>query len=216
MKKYLMTVTVFFIFTLVGYSQDTMLAIVGKKVSVSKHPVTAPMKIDTLVNTVTDRGKIIDTILILHMIEHITKASYKVSELICGDLKKDTVTFVFHYTDHVSSSNDMLLFLSKNDEDYILKRKPVEVYKTVNNRWACLYTTEMDKYSQIKFQKLRFKPELAFDISMYNDEYIKKHYPSPYYKIKKYKAVAVQGIYADEFSQKIIQENSSGALNFNK
>jgi hypothetical protein len=35
---------------------------------------------------------------------------------------------------------------------------------------------------------------------MYDDEYIKKHYPSPYYKIKKDKAIAVQGVYAEELS----------------
>jgi hypothetical protein len=198
MKKCLMTI-IFLTSILLGYSQDTMLAIIGKKVSVSTPPSSMPLIIDTLINTgFIDRGKKIDTILIIKIIDNINKATYKVSKLIKGNFEKDTVTFIFHDRNHVSSSNDVLLLLDKNNTHYVLKKQPIEVYNDKDNRWVFLYTAETNKYYQ-KFQKVKFKPELVFDVSMYNDEYIKKHYPSPYYKISKNKAFAVQGAYVEEF-----------------
>jgi hypothetical protein len=40
-----------------------------------------------------------------------------------------------------------------------------------------------------------FEKELSFDIGTYSDEYIKKHYPSPYFEIKENRAIAVYGHY---------------------
>jgi hypothetical protein len=202
MKRYLMTFMAFLVFIPVGYSQDTILTIIGEKVSASTDmPVQQPtLMVDTLVDVgfIDHTGKKVDTMFMVKIIDPIDSATYKVLEVIRGDLKKDTIHFIFHDKHHVASSNHVLLFLEKGDLGYILTRQPIEVYMTKDKRWASPYITEMEKYPRMPFQKTGFNPELVFDISMYDDEYIKKHYPSPYYKIKKDKAIAVQGIYAKE------------------
>jgi hypothetical protein len=204
MKKYLMLVLIFLIFGSLVYSQKTLI-IIGEKISASiaTVPISYTPIFDTLTNVgfMDPSGKKIDTFFIVKVIAHVNRAVYKVLEVVKGDFKNDTVKFIFSDKNHVSSSKNVLLFLSKTgNHSYVLKQQPVEVYITKDNRWACPYTVEIDKYSQIKFQKLKFKSKLVFDVSMYDDEYIKKHYPSPYYKIKKNKAFAVQGIYVDELS----------------
>jgi hypothetical protein len=204
-KKYLILIITFHIFTSIVYSQNTTLTIVGKKISVSEtiYPVSS------LIDTVTNFGEFIDpytkekvdTILIVKIIDPVQRAIYTVSEVVIGEFKKDTINFIYHDRKHIFSSKNVLLFFRKAGQEYILKQQAVEVYKTRDNHWACLYSTEMiNKYPQIKFQKMKFKPKLFFDVSMYDDEYVKKHYPSPYYKVKKQKAYAIQGVYAEKLS----------------
>jgi hypothetical protein len=200
MKRiYFLTLITFFNFFPVGYSQNTILAIVGEKISVSPKRSPTPLQMDTFI---IDGKERIDTVLLLKLFDPVDIAVYKVSKLIIGDFKEDTISFVFHNRNHIASSNNVLLLLDKPNtlKHYILKKQPVEVYKTDDNRWASPYIAEISKHSQIKPQKIRFDPELVFDVSIYDDEYIKKHYPAPYYKIKKNKVFAVQGIYAEELA----------------
>jgi hypothetical protein len=206
MKKYLIILITFQLFTSIVYSQDSTLVIVGQKVSVSDivyNPIVDTLtNFDKIIDTYTKKE--VDTIIILRIDDRadnsVNKAIYKVLEVVRGEFKKDVINFTYIDRRHISSSNEILLVFHKWGQNYFLKQQPVEVYKTKDNRWACPYIAEIDKYPQIKLQKLRFKPKLVFDVSMYDDEYIKKHYPSPYYKIKKNKAFAVQGIYAEELN----------------
>jgi hypothetical protein len=183
-----------------------MLTVVGKRISVSAGTVYPA---SSLVDTVTNFGgfidsytkKQVDTVLIVKIIDPVKRAAYKISEVIKGEFEKDTVNFIYRDRNHVSSSKDVLLFLDKTgNSNYVLKQPPVEVYGTKDNRWASPYIVEMDKYSRINFRKVKFKPVPVFDVGGYGDEYVKKHYPSPHYRIKKGKAFAVQGIYAEELS----------------
>jgi hypothetical protein len=203
MGKYLITFMTFFIFTLAGYSQSTILTIVGKKVSVSRGtPVTVPFA-DTVTNlgfTNPFTGEKVDTAVVVKFIDPRYTAVYKITELISGDFDKDTICFAIRNGNLLDSSNDVLLIFGKGKTGHFLKRPPIEVYPTKDNCWASPYITEMEPYPQLKPRKTGFKPELVFDVGMYDDEYVKKHYPSPYYKIKKDKAIAVQGVYAEELS----------------
>jgi hypothetical protein len=202
MKRYLMTFMAFLVFIPVGYSQDTVLTIVGKKVSASTDmPVQQPtLMVDTLtgVGFIDHTGKKVDTMFMVKIIDPIDSATYKVLEVIRGDFKRDTIHFIFYDKHHVASSNHVLLSLDKGDLGYVLTREPIGVYRTTDKRWASPYITEMGKGARMPLQKIGFKPELVFDVGVYDDAYIKKHYPSPYYKIRKGKAIAVQGIYAEE------------------
>jgi hypothetical protein len=95
MRKYLMTFKTFFIFISVGYSQSTILTVVGKKVSVSiaKPVTTSP------VDTVTFyTGEKVDTVITVKFIDPVDRATYKVMELISGDFKKDTLLVAINLT----------------------------------------------------------------------------------------------------------------------
>jgi hypothetical protein len=203
MKGYLITLMTFFVFFVNGYGQDTILMIVGKKISATTDRPPIPLKIDTLFNIPID-GKIIDTVLILELVDPINIAVYKVLKVIDGDFREDTIKFVYHNKSHIVSLNNVLLLLHKSHSSkYILKRQPVEIYKTKDNQWASpvgTYIAEIGKYPQPKPQKMRFDPKLVFDVGIYDKEYIKEHYPLPYYKIKKNKAFAVQGIYVEDLA----------------
>jgi hypothetical protein len=133
-------------------------------------------------------------------------AEYKIVENIYGNYPNDTIHFVAfdHYgRPDFENYQYVMLFVSKYcDEIYHQKYQFYNVYKTMDNGWASSYQTSdysmLDTLSKIKPEKIKFRTRVEFDISKASKERFEKYYPSPFYKIKKGKAIAIYGNYVPE------------------
>jgi hypothetical protein len=175
-----------FSFIIFGYSQKKQLLVfVGEKIEFMK---------DTVVDT-ENIGP--DDYIVV----------YKIVKLLSGKPEKDTVSCYtadeWETPPELTKYANALVFLAQLTDGYYCLYY-FDVYRTKDNRWASpsyyckegyeyLYKERMDKPQRVPFEN-----ELSFDISKYSDEYIKKHYPSPYFEIRENRAIAVYGHYLDD------------------
>ncbi|MDD4921009.1 MAG: hypothetical protein PHS30_00875 [Bacteroidales bacterium] len=201
--KYLMLLY-FFCFANIFLSaqniSEDLLVFVGKKIAITKQG-SPSVSVDTFITKK-------DTVFILKIKFQKYKATYKIEKIYCGDYSSDTISF-FTYSDEpiipiLSKYENIMLFLYKENDVYYHKKKLFfDVYQTKKGEWASDYSYEDynrpdSKTFTVKPEKIKFKNKLSYVISNYKEEYIKKHFPSPYYIIKKNKAIAVYGNYAPE------------------
>jgi len=133
------------------------------------------------------------------------KAEYRVIQQLYGHYSLDTIRFTVydHYGRPAFSQYPyVLLFVSEYcGELYHEKYQFFEVFKTVDGRWASPGDPyRYDTYHQkgVRAQAIRFADSVAFDVSRYHENYIKRQYPAPYYKIEGSKAIPVMGAYVDD------------------
>jgi hypothetical protein len=135
-------------------------------------------------------------------------AQYKVLQKICGDYKKDEVTFtVFDHYGFPAFGNykHALLFLANyNDTIYHEMYQYFPLYKAKDGRWASSYQfLEYDDETKIKPEKIEFAEEVSYSTEGLTRTTTQRYYPEPYYHIDKVnkKAIAVWGNYVPELFQ---------------
>lgn len=133
-------------------------------------------------------------------------ATYKINELVCGNYKRDTISFFAydHYGDPgFSKFKNAMLFLS--DYDSVIYQQLYQffdVYKTKDGRWASSYQPEdYGRTNSVKPDSVEFVEEVSYNIIGGKKKLIKEYYPEPYFKITKEKAIAVWGNYLPELLQ---------------
>lgn len=107
------------------------------------------------------------------------------NETIKFKINKEGYPYLFDY-------DNAVLFLVEQCGKYKMFRDSfIPAYKTSDGLWA----THHNIYQrEIKSKPIQFQKEVAFTIEKDdNDAYIRKHYPSPYYRIQGNKAIAVYG-----------------------
>ena len=205
-KYYLISLIILIVFAYNGHCQ--VFGLVGKKMSVSDNLVTE----EYLKSIKVDSGDFL-----FH--EDNYRIHCKIIELYYGDYKKDTITFETATIHNIKPYENLLLFLLKlrvNGEYHQIYQLPIGVYKTREKRWASPYIEDMRRYPKLKPQKIFFEQEVSYDIGNYSVEYIKKHYPTPYYEIRENKAVAIYGIDAEDLAIAIKEKYDASMLKGNK
>lgn len=130
---------------------------------------------------------------------------YKVIENIYGDYANDTIEFIIF--DHngrpaLDDFDTILIYLSEAcNAFYHVKYQFANVYITDNGRWATPYSPyhyQNVTSSSIKPEIIKFVDEISFSLDGLNEDFVKKSYPAPYYKIRDNQAIAIYGNYIED------------------
>lgn len=133
------------------------------------------------------------------------KAEYKIIQSIYGKYDKDIIEFKAY--DHYgyppfAEHKNVLLFVSKhNDKYYHEKYQYFDVYKTKDGRWASCgdpYKFDDIHRKNIKAINIEFKEPLFFDLTKFNDRYVKEVFIEPYFKLDNKKAECLMGTYVND------------------
>ncbi len=135
------------------------------------------------------------------------KAKYLVLQKVNGNFSHDTIEFVAY--DHYgippfSEFKNVLLFVSADRGLYYHQKYMYnDVYLTKEGKWAGSYAKqdyghEYNKNTKVKPIKIEFAKEVSYDIKNMEKADIQVHFPEPYYKNSRNRAIAIYGNYVDE------------------
>lgn len=133
---------------------------------------------------------------------------YKIIDLVNGRFEGDTIEFIAY--DHYgipgfSNYENVLLFVNRMESGELVHEKYqyADLYKARNGRWASPYSSYDYSYPNVKDKfkprKIQFEGKIEYEISpLINPIDINTYFPSPYYRRRENKAIAVYGHYLDE------------------
>lgn len=133
------------------------------------------------------------------------RAKYKVLKNVYGDYQNDIIEFDSY--DHYgfppfAKHKAVLLFVSEYEGKlYHEKYQYFDVNKTEDGRWAsCGDPYRFDEYHRksIKTDRLEFNEPLFFDLTEFEDKYIKAIFKEPYFKVSGSKAECLTGAYIED------------------
>ena len=133
------------------------------------------------------------------------RAEYKIIQQEVGNFPRDTIRFTAY--DHYgrpgfSKYKNVLLFVNEYcGKLYHEKYQYFELYKTVDGKWASPgdpYRFDAHHAKNIVAKRIRFEASVGFDIRNMTPSQIKEHYPQPFYKIEKNRAIPVMGAFVDD------------------
>jgi hypothetical protein len=137
------------------------------------------------------------------------KATYKITERVCGIYLPDSITVEVIQTNYDSTFKNyptQLVILTKdtilNSPYYLWADLYFEVLKTANNRWAVPLGSKdplnAPKVTPSKYEKIKFSNKSHFNIIGLTQEEINTNYPEFFFKIKNGKAIPKYGNTIDE------------------
>lgn len=206
MKTTIFSLVPLLIFTsLFGQTKkDSLLVFIGKKIEVVYTPEEEK---EMPVRTVIRGG---DTTVVRSVsigMDNRYIAKYRILKLVHGSYSHDTIDFIVydHYGEPAFSKyQTVLLFVSTHEGKlYHEKYQYFELYMTKNGKWASPYSSydynhPLKDSINVKPEKISFVADISFPVNDLTDEQIKIWYPSPYFKIKKGRAIPVYGHYVDD------------------
>jgi hypothetical protein len=192
-------------YKVIGQSgKDSLLVFVGEKIEVREIPKKRVVEhIDTVVKDEdTSYRKSVSV-----SMDYKFFAKYKILQQVYGSFSADTIEFVAydHYgAPSFSKYKTVLLYVSNyNDKLIHEKYQYADVYKTKNGRWASGYRVgdyehAFNKNTTIKPEPVEFEKKVSYNLKRRTKDDIENLFPSPYYKIKRNKAIIVYGNYVEE------------------
>jgi hypothetical protein len=184
--------------------KDSLYVFVGEKVEVSE--VSYP-SLTNSIDTLIENGDTTYRKLVSLNMDSKFLARYKVRQVLYGSYASDTIEFVAydHYGTPAFSKYQTVLLYVQNYNGRLVHQKYqyADVYKTKSGRWASTYKAEDYKHefnqtTTVKPEKIDFLEKVAYDIKGRGKQNIEEWFPSPFYKIKRNKAIAVYGNYVEE------------------
>lgn len=137
------------------------------------------------------------------------KAKYKVIQKVFGEFPEDTIEFLVY--DHhgfpaFSKFENVLLYVSAKGGTYCHQKYMYnDVYLTKSGRWAGTYLEAgypdtLNKAARIKPVIMEFSKEVSYPTYVVGEDsqVFNVHYPKPYYRTLKTRAVAVYGNYVED------------------
>jgi hypothetical protein len=207
MKTLLLSIFIISIasYKVVGQTRkDSLLVFVGEKIEVREIPQE---RVIEHIDTIIKEGDTTYRESVSLSMDGKFLAKYKVLQQVYGLFSSDTIEFVAydHYgTPAFSKYKTVLLYVS-NYNDVLIHEKYqfADVYKTNNGRWASGYRVgdyehDFNKNTTIKPEPIKFEKEVSYNLKGRTKKDIAEWFPSPYYKIKGNKAIAVYGNYVEE------------------
>jgi hypothetical protein len=136
------------------------------------------------------------------------KAKYRIVQAIYGEYKTDTIEFEVydHYgTPAFSKFDNVLLYVSEGNNGKLCHEKYMfsPVYETKGGKWAGPYESDdyqhaYNKNTKVRPQEMEYVDKVEFPISGLEASQVKEHFPAPYFRIERDKAVSVMGNYVED------------------
>lgn len=183
------------------YEEDdsvNLFAFVGKKISVTQFDPNAERPEKIVIDSVTREKTVWKT----YSMDAGFRCKYVVLRNVFNKLQKDTVDFIAY--DHYGrpgfeDCETVLLYISKSKDGthfFHQKYQYDELFKKDGMLFGYFKFTipeDFEVNSRLKHFKIDLKDTITYTLDGYSSYYRETHFPKPFYKIKKDKAIPVRG-----------------------